>query len=298
LKGEAGMKRNVFQTSVIFLLIVGLAAFAFAGGHAHKKAKKVGILLVAFGSTIPEAQVSFDNIDRSVKAAYPNIPVRWAYTSSIIRKKLAKMGKHLDSPEVALAKMLEEGFTHVAVQSLHTIGGEEFHDLRRSAHAYHYPGGFQRILVGYPLLATQEDMEKAVGAILENIPESRKEDEAVVLMGHGTHHPSNAFYAALMFQVQRKDSRVFIGCVEGYPEIDEIKAMLKEKNIKKAYLMPLMSVAGDHARNDMAGPEEDSWKSILSADGVECVPILKGTAEYANFVQIWVDHLGSVLSHF
>jgi sirohydrochlorin cobaltochelatase len=292
------MKRKTFLNFAILLLIVSIATFAFAGGHTHKKVKKIGILLVAFGSTIPEAQVSFENIDRSVKAAYPDIPVRWAYTSSIIRKKLAKLGKHLDSPEVALAKMLEDGFTHVAVQSLHTIGGEEFHDLRRSAHAFHYTGGFQRILVGYPLLATQKDMERTTEAILQNVPKARKKDEAVVLMGHGTHHPSNAFYAALMFQVQRKDPRIFIGCVEGYPEIDEIKAMLKQKNIKKAYLMPFMSVAGDHARNDMAGPEEDSWKSMLSAAGIDCVPILKGTAEYANFIQIWVDHLGSVLSHF
>jgi sirohydrochlorin cobaltochelatase len=298
LKGDDIMKQKTFLTSVIFLVIVGIAIIGFAGEHSPKKGKKIGILLVAFGSSIPEAQVSFENIDRSVKAAYPDIPVRWAYTSSIIRKKLVRMGKYLDSPEVALAKMLEAGFTHVAVQSLHTIGGEEFHDLRRAAHAFHYPGGFQRILVGYPLLATQKDMEKAVGAILENIPKARKKDEAVVLMGHGTHHPSNAFYAALMFQVQRKDPKVFIGCVEGYPEIDEIKAMLKEKKIKKAYLMPLMSVAGDHARNDMAGPEEDSWKSILTQAGIECMPILKGTAEYANFVQIWVDHLGMVLSHF
>ena len=292
------MRPKTFLTSVFLLLMVGMAIVGFAGAHSHKQEKKIGILLVAFGSTIPEAQVSFENIDRSVKAAFPDTPVRWAYTSSMIRKKLAKMGKYLDSPEVALAKMLDEGFTHVAVQSLHTIGGEEFHDLRRSAHAFRYAGGFQRILVGYPLLATQKDMEKAVGAILKNIPKSRKEDEAVVLMGHGTHHPSNAFYAALMFQVQRKDPRVFIGCVEGYPEIDEITAMLKEKGIKKAYLMPFMSVAGDHARNDMAGPEKDSWISILSAAGIDCVPILRGTAEYANFVQIWVDHLDSVLSHF
>ena len=133
------MKRKAFLTSAILLLVVCLATFAFAGGHAQKKAKKVGILLVAFGSTIPEAQVSFENIENKVKSAYPNIPFRWAYTSSIIRKKLAKMGKHLDSPEVALAKMSEEGFTHVAVQSLHTIGGEEFHDLRRSVHAFHCP---------------------------------------------------------------------------------------------------------------------------------------------------------------
>ncbi len=292
------MKRKEFLISTILLLIVCFATLASAAGHEHKKTKKVGILLVAFGSTIPEAQVSFENIDRSVKAAYPDFPVRWAYTSSIIRKKLAKMGKHLDSPEVALAKMLEEGFTHVAVQSLHTIGGEEFHDLRRSVHAFDYAGGFQRILVGYPLLATQKDMERAVEAILENIPKARKKNEAVVLMGHGTHHPSNAFYAALMFQVQRKDPNVFIGCVDGYPEIDEIKEMLNEKNIKKAYLMPFMSVAGDHARNDMAGAEDDSWTSVLTQAGIESVAILKGTAEYDSFVEIWVDHLGSALSHF
>ncbi len=78
--------------------------------------KKVGILLVAFGSSEASAQVSFDNIDRSVKKAYPDIPVRWAYTSYIIREKLAKQGKVLDSPEVALAKMRDEKFTHVAVR--------------------------------------------------------------------------------------------------------------------------------------------------------------------------------------
>jgi sirohydrochlorin cobaltochelatase len=292
------MKRNTRAILTTLVLIVCFAALAVAGGHGHKKAQKVGILLVAFGSTVPEAQVSFENIDKKVKAAFPGIPVHWAYTSSIIRKKLAGMGKNLDSPEVALAKMLEAGFTHVAVQSLHTIGGEEFHDLRRSAHAFHYSGGFQKILVGYPLLATQKDMERVVGAILENIPQERRKSEAVVLMGHGTHHPSNAFYAALMFQVQRKDANVFIGCVEGYPEIGEIKAMLLENNVKKAYLMPLMSVAGDHARNDMAGPEEDSWKSVLTRAGIECVPILKGTAEYDGFVAIWVDHLRGALSHF
>jgi sirohydrochlorin cobaltochelatase len=101
-----------------------------------------------------------------------------------------------------------------------------------------------------------------------------------------------------MFQVQRKDPNVFIGCVDGYPEIDEIKAMLTENNAKKAYLMPFMSVAGDHARNDMAGVAEDSWKSILTQVGIECVPILKGTAEYDSFVEIWVDHLRGVLTNF
>jgi len=292
------MKLKRMLTVSIVLLIAVFSTAVFAGGHGHKKAKKVGILLVAFGSSQQSAQVSFENIDKKVKAVYPNTPVLWAYTSHIIRKKLAKQGKLLNSPEVALAKLQDEGFTHVAVQSLHTIGGAEYHDLRRTVSAFKMMGGFEKIILGYPLLATQKDMERAVDAILENVPKERKKDEAVVLMGHGTHHPSNAFYAALMFQVQLKDPNIFIGTVEGYPEVDLIKELMLKKGIKKAYLMPFMSVAGDHAKNDMAGDEDDSWKSIFTKAGFECVPVLKGTAEFDNFVQIWVDHLGGPLAHF
>ena len=292
------MKHKRMLTVSIVLLIAVFSTAVFAGDHGHKKAKKVGILLVAFGSSQQSAQVSFENIDKKVKAVYPNTPVLWAYTSHIIRKKLAKQGKLLNSPEVALAKLQDEGFTHVAVQSLHTIGGAEYHDLRRTVSAFKMMGGFEIIILGYPLLATQKDMERAVDAILENVPKERKKNEAVVLMGHGTHHPSNAFYAALMFQVQLKDPNIFIGTVEGYPEVDLIKELMLKKGIKKAYLMPFMSVAGDHAKNDMAGDEDDSWKSILTQAGFECVPVLKGTAEFDNFVQIWVDHLGGPLAHF
>jgi sirohydrochlorin cobaltochelatase len=269
-----------------------------SGGHGHKGPKKVGILLVAFGSSEASAQVSFENIDKKVKATHPGIPVRWAYTSYIIRDKMAKQGKQLDSPEVALAKMMDEKFTHVAVQSLHTIGGEEYHDLRRTVGAFKIMGGFQRIILGYPLLATQEDMQRTVDAVLATIPKNRKKNEAVVLMGHGTHHPSNAFYAALMFQLQLKDPNIFVGTVEGYPEVDLIQELLLEKKIKTAYLMPFMSVAGDHAKNDMASDEDDSWKSILTQAGIKCIPILKGTAEFDEFVEIWVDHVSGPLGHF
>ncbi len=292
------MKKNyLIMPLAIFLCIVFTAA-GRAAGHGHKAPKKVAILLVAFGSSIPSAQVSFENIDKKVKSAYPALPVRWAYTSHIIRKKLAKQGKYLDSPEVALAKMQDEGFTHVAVQSLHTIGGAEYHDLRRTVGAFQVMGGFQRIILGYPLLATQDDMQRAVDAVIKAIPEDRQRNDAVVLMGHGTHHPSNAFYAALMFQLQLKDPNIFVGTVEGYPEIDNIKEWLLKKKIKKAYLMPFMSVAGDHAKNDMAGDEDDSWKSVLTKAGITCVPILRGTAEYDSFVDIWVSHIKGPLSHF
>jgi sirohydrochlorin cobaltochelatase len=283
----------------VFVVICLFAVNSIAsGGHGHKQPKKVGILLVAFGSSEASAQISFENIDRKVKQTYPGIPVRWAYTSHIIRQKLAKQGKILESPEVALAKMQDEKFTHVAVQSLHTIGGAEYHDLRRTVGAFKMMGGFQEVILGYPLMATQEDMQRTVGAVLSAIPKERKKSEAVVLMGHGTHHPSNAFYAALMFQLQLKDPNIFVGTVEGYPEVDLIKELLLKNMVKRAYLMPFMSVAGDHAKNDMAGDEDDSWKSIITKAGIQCIPILKGTAEYDAFIDIWVDHVGAPLKHF
>ena len=292
------MKKSFVIPFLAIFLSIFLAATPWAVSQGHKAPKKVGILLVAFGSSIPSAQVVFENIDTKVKATYPGIPVRWAYTSHIIRKKLAKQGKYLDSPEMALARMLDDGFTHVAVQSLHTIAGSEYHDLRRTVGAFKVTGGFERIILGNPLLATQEDMQRAVAAVIETIPKEREKTDAVVLMGHGTQHPSNAFYAALMFQLQLIDPNIFVGTVEGYPEVDDIKDWLLKKKIKKAYLMPFMSVAGEHAKNDMAGPEDDSWKSVLTRAGVTCVSILKGTAEYEGFIDIWVSHIKGPLSHF
>jgi sirohydrochlorin cobaltochelatase len=291
---------KVIGSLVVVSVLLGFVWFeaGIAANHGTSKDQKVGILLVAFGSSEESAQVSFTNIDKAVKKTYPDIPVRWAYTSHIIRKKLAKQGKMLDSPEVALAKMADEGFSHVAVQSLHTIGGSEYHDLRRVVSSFKLMGGFESIILGNPLLATQEDMERTVDAIISMIPAQRKKEEGVLFMGHGTHHPSNAFYAALMFQIQLKDPNIFIGTVEGYPELDTILPLLKKNNIRKTYLMPFMSVAGDHAKNDMASNEDDSWKSLLSKEGIEVVPVLKGTAEYDAFVDIWVDHLGGPLSHF
>jgi len=263
-----------------------------AGHHGKPCDRKDGILLVAFGSSLPAAQVAFDNIDRQVKIAFKGIPVHWAYTSHMIRKKLARQGKQLDSVAMALAKMMDAGFTHVAVQSLHTIRGEEYDNLEGTVRAFrHMPEGIRRITVGAPLLSSQADIEQVAGAILENIPVERKKQDAVILMGHGSHHPANAFYAALMFNLQRRDPLVYVGTVEGTPELDEIQAMLAPKKTRKIYLMPFMSVAGDHARNDMAGPDEDSWKSVLSRAGYKCEAILKGTAEYDNFVAIWIAHL-------
>jgi len=293
------MKTTTRTVLFVTFILAMLTIPVFAGYHGKETPMKKGILLVAFGSSLPEAQVSFTNIEANVKKAFPDVPVHWAYTSSIIRKKLASQGKNTDSVEMALARMMDQGYTHVAVQSLHTIRGEEYEDLERTVSAFaHMPGGFKRIIIGNPLLTSQTGMEKVCKAVMVNIPVGRKANEAVVLMGHGTPHPSNAFYAAMMFNLQRKDPNVFVGTVEGSPNIDDIVVMLKEKSIKKAWLMPFMSVAGDHARNDMAGDEDDSWKSILTKEKIVCTPVLKGTAEYDNMVAIWVEHLKEAMAHF
>ena len=193
---------------------------------------------------------------------------------------------------------MDEGFTHVAIQSLHTIRGEEYDDLVQTARAFTAMAeGFTKVFIGDPLLSREKDLQAAAEAVLANIPKARKANEAVVLMGHGTPHPSNAFYAAFMYQLQQKDPNIFVGTVEGWPGIDEVVAWLKSKHIKKAYLMPFMSVAGDHAKNDMAGDEPDSWKSIITKAGVKCVPLLKGTAEYDNMIAIWLAHLKVALRH-
>jgi sirohydrochlorin cobaltochelatase len=291
-------KKKLFSMLSTLILLTAFGTVHAYADHGHTLPKKVGILLVAFGSSEDSAQVSFENIEKQVETAFPDTPVRWAYTSHIIRAKLAEQGKRLDSPEVALARMQDENFTHVAVQSLHTIGGEEYHDLCRTVASFKIMGRFQKIILGYPLMSTQEDMERTVAAILKTIPKERKKNEAVVLMGHGTPHPSNAFYAALMFQLRLKDPNIFVGTVEGYPDVDVIKGLMLQEKIKKAYLMPFMSVAGDHAKNDMAGDEEDSWKSVFTKAGIACVPVMKGTAEYDDFVAIWVDHIRGPLKHF
>jgi sirohydrochlorin cobaltochelatase len=305
-KGETNMANRKMVKGFVALLVcmwivVGASGVAAAhGGHgkAEGEGGKSGILLVAFGSREASAQASFDNIQRKVAAVHPNIEVRWAYTSHIIREKLAGQGKMLDSPTMALARMHDDGFTHVVVQSLHTIAGAEYHDLMRIVNGFRAMAGFRKISLGTPLMATQEDMTRIVAALTGVVPKERKPNEAVVLMGHGTHHPANAFYAALMFQLQLHDANIFLGTVEGYPDLELIKAQMQAKRIKKAYLMPFMSVAGDHAKNDMAGDDPDSWKSILTKAGITCKPVMKGTAEYDAFADIWVDHIGAALKEF
>lgn len=281
------------------LFVFACAALAQAHGHGHKRPKKVGILLVAFGTSMPEAQKAYDVVDKLVRKEWPDTPVRWAYTSKMIRHKLAKKEQDILSPAEALAKMADEDFTHVAVQSLHVIPGEEYHGLVETAHAFAgMPKGIRKVLVGYPLLATSEQLENVAKTILDTVAHKREDGQALILLGHGTHHPGDVFYAAMQYHFSRLDPTVLVGTVEGVPTLEDVQAALKKTGLKKAALMPLMAVAGDHAHNDMAGDEPDSWKSVLQAEGIACATWLKGMADYEPLAKLWVQRLKGALSHY
>ncbi|MBI4963417.1 MAG: sirohydrochlorin cobaltochelatase [Desulfomonile tiedjei] len=296
------MNRRIVAIAVFSALVTLAATFTAASGgkYGTKQETKKGILLVAFGTSVPEAQNAFRQIEKRANESFPNVDVKWAYTSKVIRDKLRKQGKQLDSPEVALAKMMEDGYTHVLVASFHTIPGEEFHDLQTNSHAFDsMKGGIRRIRVSRPLLSSRDDHEKVAKALMKSIPRERKPLDAVVFMGHGSeHHPADDAYAAINYWFGKIDPNVYVGTVEGQPKIEEFLPELKKKSTKKVYLAPLMSVAGDHARNDMCGDEQDSWRSILRKNGMEVECILKGTAEIPEVVDVWIDHMKKAFSNF
>ncbi|WP_010663907.1 sirohydrochlorin cobaltochelatase [Marinilabilia salmonicolor] len=274
------------------LLLIGIIALMIfsMGTSAQTKNQKKGILLVTFGTSYPEARKVFDNIEAAVETNWPDIDVFWAYTSGFIRKKLAKQGIPIDSPSEALAKMGEAGYTHIAAQSLHIIPGAEFHDV------VHTVIGFSRIqkrggktTMGRPLVSNHEDLQRMARFFTQQLPVL--DDEAVVLMGHGTHHDANIYYPGFQYYLNDLSDRHYVATVEGYPSLDNVIKQLKKQHIKKVTLTPFMSVAGDHAQNDMAGEEKESWKSQLETEGFDVDVVMKGLAEYDEVVKIWIDHL-------
>ena len=279
----------------VFVLLAVLLTFVLsAPAHATQpSSKKTGILLVAFGTSVPQARVSLQNIEEEVRKAFPDTEIRWAYSAAQVRRKIKREENiTIPSPATALAQMGDEGFTHVAVQSLHTIPGAEFSNVVTTAKAFDgIPKSIQHISIGAPLLMTPHDVDTAADVLPAILPQERKRTEAVILMGHGTHDAANIYYSGLQTYLREQNPNIFVGTVEAYPSLDTILPQLKQKKITKVWLLPFMSVAGDHARNDMAGPEEDSWKSILEKEGFTVQTILKGTGEYDAIAALWVAHL-------
>ena len=148
---------------------------------------------------------------------------------------------------------------------------------------------FMRVSIGTPVLTTAEDSKYVIDAIVKELHPAK--DEALVLMGHGTEHYADAVYAALDYQFKDLGhSNIFMGTVEGYPTLESVMRLVQKAGYRHVVLAPFMIVAGDHANNDLAGDEEDSWKSVFEAAGFSVRCVLKGLGEYADIRKLLLSH--------
>jgi sirohydrochlorin cobaltochelatase len=257
---------------------------------------KCGILLVVFGTRVVEARAVFDRIGRCVGDRFMGWEVRWAYSSASVRRALMATGDGVESPLEAMERMYEDGFTHLAVQSLHIVAGAEYHALARVVAAFRDgEKRFEGIALGKPLLVRRGDLERAVESVLAAVP-MRERGDAVVLMGHGSARGRcDMTYLATAAAFRQHDPLAFFGTLEGQPTLDNVREQLRVAGVSRAYLVPFLSVVGRHVCHDLAGDGPESWMSVLSRDGVTCIPVLRGLAECDGVVEIWLDHLSDAL---
>lgn len=192
-----------------------------------------------------------------------------------------------------------EGYSHVVVQSLHMVPGAEFNDLKDEALSMlatsENPQGFERVQLGWPLLADAGDIRNVVQAVLRHLPKERTPGEAVLYMGHGTWHSADTRYGELAEALRTQDPDLFLGTMDGGRTIRDILPELQERGHRTAWLLPFLAVAGAHVLRDMVGDTSDSWKSVLESAGLECRPVLKSAIEYAGFTEVWIDHLRTAM---
>ncbi|MGI6749738.1 MAG: sirohydrochlorin cobaltochelatase [Atribacter sp.] len=295
----------IWKNTIFFiLLVVVVLVLTSFQVYAAEQQEKSAILIAAFGTSYHEAAVSIENVVKAAQQAFPEQTVVLSYGSRTIRNILKERdGVSIDSPMSALAKLADEGYGSVVVQPLQIMSGSEFHEILSITNAFrtmndpHYQPIFSRIEIGDPLLTNEADYEKVVVALENDMKQyTSSAGEVLVLVGHGTEHPANSCYSQLQNMLQKHyGPKVLVGTIEGYPTIEDILSQLKAMNAQRVTLKTFMLVAGDHARNDIAGDEADSWKTVLKKAGYEVQATLDGLGENDQMVQIWIEHIKDLL---
>lgn len=276
-------------------LFLGRKAFSHGGDHKiHSSLKletgdKKGILLVHFGTSNERARsLALDKIKSHIEEDFSDYRVREAFTSRMVIKKIEnQINERVDTPLEALEKMRKDGITHVIVQATHVINGIEAEYLK--AEVEEYKDKFKDLRMGTPILTTPEDyMEVA------DIFHKKYKDENIVLVGHGTPHHSTSSYGMLQSIITRRGyHNMFVGTVEGYPGLKEIKEDLYARKIKDITLVPLMVVAGVHAHEDIAG----EWKEELEKEGYNVRVSMEGMGEIGEVQHILIHHIEDAIHH-
>ncbi len=254
-------------------------------------AEKV-ILVVSFGTSFNQSRnLTIGGIETAIAKAYPDYQVRRAFTSQIIIDKLAERdGLTVDSVTEAMERLLLDKVKEVVIQPTHVMTGFEYDDVM--AEVAPYADQFDSFKIGKPLLVDERDYDAVAACIVDVTSAYRNEETAIVYMGHGTEHEAGATYHKLQALLEDKGySDYIIGTVEHGTDIDAVVEILAGMDVKRVILRPLMVVAGDHANNDMAGGEEDSWDFILEEAGYEVISLLEGLGQIEGIQALYIQHI-------
>ena len=235
---------------------------------------KTGILVASFGTThLDTLEKTIVAVERDVAAAFPQAVCYRAFTSGMVRRGLKKKYDiAVDSVEEALERMKTDGVEQGVVLPTLVIPGDEYERLRANVLRN---AGHMKVAMGLPLLWDDDDLENMVKTLTEAYPTG--DDTVLLAMGHGTEHPCGCLYLRLAQRMQH--AGMALCTVEGTPSFEDAICQLKEQGCRKAHLVPMLLVAGDHSKNDMVGVEEDSLRSLLERSGFEVNWTLQGLGE-------------------
>ena len=249
------------------------------------------LLVVSFGTSYNDnRRLTIGAIENALEEAFPDFSVRRAFTSQIIIDHVFQRdGEGIDNVTQALDRAVENGVKTLVVQPTHLMSGYEYNDL--TDELAEYADAFESIAMGVPLLDTDDDFLTVADALAKATEAYNDGETAICLMGHGTEAESNEVYAKMQTVMDKAGhENIFIGTVESTPSVEDVLAMVQAGNYKKVVLRPMMIVAGDHANNDMAGDEPDSWKSIFEAAGYEVTCVVEGLGSLGEIQSLIVQH--------
>ena len=254
--------------------------------------RNTAILVVSFGTSYNENRVlTIGAIEEDITKAFSVYEMRRAFTSQIIIDKLKKRdGLEIDNVEEALERAVKDNVENLVVQPTLLMDGYEYMDLVNALKDYE--DKFNQVIIGAPLLSSDADFDAVVKAITDKTSSYDDRQTAICFMGHGTEADFNGVYSKLQEKLKSAGfDNYYIGTVKAEPTLDDVMASLKEKgSYKRVVLEPLMVVAGGHATNDMAGDEDDSWKTILKGKGYEVECLLEGLGQVEAIRNIYVAH--------
>lgn len=249
------------------------------------------LLVVSFGTSFNDSRrLTIGAIESALEKAFPEYAVRRGFTSQIIIDHVAKRdGEIIDNMQEALDRAVDNGVKTLVVQPTHLMNGLEYEEMSKAI--AQYSDAFEQISIGQPLLTSDEDSQAVAKAITEATADYDDGETAIVFMGHGTEAESNGVYAKMQ-QVLTDGgyAHYYVGTVEATPSLDDVLEAVKQGSYKRVVLRPLMVVAGDHANNDMAGDEDDSWKTTFEKEGYEVVCEVEGLGALEAVQQLYVEH--------